>query len=86
MNTNSSATTAAPTAKGAQYLLCVRTNKSQIHAVAGITLGPLSCLRKAEVAFEEAGFDTRKLETKWGDIVTKQKNFAGYARDYKVIG
>lgn len=68
-----------------QYLLCVRGSKSKIYAVAGINLGPISCIRAAEIAFEKAGFDIRKMDTKWGDNVSKQKNFAGYISDYKLI-
>ena len=68
-----------------QYLLCVRGSKSKIHAVAGVTLGPISCIRAAEVAFEKAGFDTKKMDTRWGDTVCNQKNFAGLAPEYKLI-
>lgn len=74
-----------PSDHAAQYLLCVRAGKSKVFAVAGVNLGAQSCLRAAEIAFENAGFDTRKMDTKWGDVVTKQKNFAGYAPEYKVL-
>lgn len=68
-----------------QYLLCVRGSKHKLYAVAGVSLGSQSCLRSAEIAFEKAGFDTRKMDTKWGDVVANQKNFAGYAPGYKTI-
>lgn len=68
-----------------QYLLCVRGDKSKLYAVAGVSLGNNSCLRAAEQAFEKAGFDTRKMDTKWGEVVTAQKNFAGFAPSYKAI-
>ena len=68
-----------------QYLLCARGAKSKIYAVAGVTLGPVSCIRAAEVAFEKAGFDTKKMDTRWGDTVCNQKNFAGLDPEYKLI-
>lgn len=68
-----------------QYLLCVRGSKSKLYAVAGVTLGEQSCLRAAEINFEKAGFDTRKMSTKWGCTLTAQKNFAGYVPEYKSI-
>lgn len=67
-----------------QYVLCERIG-SKIVAVAGITLGDQSCLRRAECAFEEAGFDTRALSTKWGSVVTSQKNFVGYKTDFIIL-
>ena len=67
-----------------QYLLCVKKGKS-IYAVAGINIGPQSCIRRAEIAFENAGFDTFKMDTRWGDVVTKQKNFKGYADNFRTI-
>lgn len=68
-----------------QYLLCVRGAKSKLYAVAGVSIGAQSCIAAAEDIFRNAGFDTRKMDTKWGDIVSSQKNFAGYAPAYKSI-
>ena len=68
-----------------QYILTVRYGKSKVFAVAGINIGPESCIRRAEVAFEAAGFDTQKMATRWGDVVTKQKNYAGKIPAYKTL-
>lgn len=68
-----------------QYMLCTRGAKNKWYAVAGVNLGPQSCLRAAEISFEQSGFDVRSMSTKWGDLMAAQKNFGGYAADYKEV-
>lgn len=68
-----------------QYMLCTRGPQKKWYAVAGVNLGPQSCLRAAEISFEESGFDVRAMSTKWGDLMVAQKNFGGYSADYKEV-
>lgn len=79
--THNSATLAAHP----QYMLCTRGPQKKWYAVAGVNLGPQSCLRAAEISFEEFGFDIRAMSTKWGDLMVNQKNFGGYSADYKEV-
>ena len=67
-----------------QYLLCVKHGK-YVYAVAGIDIGAQSCIRRAEIEFEKNGFDIWKMQTKWGEVVTKQKNFNGYLDSFRTI-
>jgi hypothetical protein len=67
-----------------QYLLCVKSGKKWV-AVAGLNLGPDSCVARASHVFADAGYETWGNKVCWGVSIEKQANYGGKSLNYKTL-
>jgi hypothetical protein len=65
-----------------QFLLCVKSGKKWT-SVAGVTIGPESCIARAAHVFADAGYAVLDNKVCWGEVMTKQSNYIGKSLNYK---
>jgi hypothetical protein len=67
-----------------QYLLCTKSGKKWV-AVAGVTLGPESCVARASHVFADAGYETWSNKVCFASTMVKQANFGGKSLHFKSL-
>ena len=67
-----------------QYIFCTKSGRKWI-AIAGVTLGPDSCVARAQNVFDAAGYEARRGRVCWGEMMTNQANFGGKSLNYKTL-